>query len=136
MGETQSPIPDSSSIEFFKEISSKHGKISSVKASKDCDQIFYINRRHGDTISVYLTNLYTIGIADYLDIRNNYPEVNCIVTVSAWNGYTSGAKNIALKDRVGLFVMPEYMGAMNVQRFWAYVKKDDKGEPLSFGGRA
>lgn len=128
MGKIQNSVPDPSSIDFFKNITSRHEKILRIEADMNCAQIFHAYRWNGDVISVYLTNLYTVGVADYLDIRNHHPEINCIVTVSAWNGYTSAAKNIALGEKVGLFVIAEYLGAMNVQEYWAYIKKNDKGD--------
>ena len=58
-------------------------------------QIFTVRRRQGTDIVVYLSDLYTIGMADYLKIRDNHPEVNCIVTAS---GYNSELRDAARSD--------------------------------------
>ena len=119
----QTDRPRSESIEFFKKAVSGHSHVDDVIVVND--QRYKVLRKSGRPIELYLTDLYTVGITDYLDIRSRNPEVNCIVTISAWNGYTRQAKEQAAGERVGLFLMKEFMPALRLARFWNYVKKDD-----------
>lgn len=84
------------------------------------EHIYDVKTKRGVAIRVHLSNLYTLGMADYLKIRSVDKEINCIVVGSTWNSYTAEAKQQAVKDRIGLFDVPEFMGAIHYVRFWSY----------------
>jgi len=130
MGDNQAEKPRKESIAFFEKAIPRHDKVVQLKKLEE--QVYEITRLTGGKVVVYLTNLYTVGLADYYDIRERHPEVNCIVTISNWNSYTRQAKEQANSDHFGLFVFEEFMGALNVEQQWKYVKKDSKGKPESF----
>jgi hypothetical protein len=87
------------------------------------DQLFAVVRTYGDTLYVWLSDVYTLGEAEYLFLRGKTPEINCIVSVSGYNRYTDEAKEQAIRDRVGLFKIGEFLGALNVKDFWTYVPR-------------
>ncbi|HVE44893.1 MAG TPA: hypothetical protein VNC84_07165 [Gammaproteobacteria bacterium] len=125
MNEERDDLPDESEIIFFKKILSSHDKIS--RFSEIDPQQFNIERGQGlSSVMVYLSGFYIIGIADCMDIIEEYSDVNCIVTSSSWKSYTKDAKEYASSKRIGLFDISEFMGALNRDDFWNYVKKDNK----------
>jgi hypothetical protein len=130
MNENRQDRPRDKSIEFFKIAMWDHSKVNRLIAITD--QRYKVLLENGELVNVYLTDLYTVGIADYLNIRSQFPQVNCIVTISRWNGYTRRAKESARRSQIGLFVMVEFMGALHRKDFWNYVKTNDKGEPEHF----
>lgn len=119
-------VPDYKSIEFFEQkILQGHSRITSF--SRTGYQTFAIKRKRGDTLHVYLTDLYTIGIADYLNIRNSTDCISAIVTASGYNEYTDEAKRESLQDHIGLFTMGEFKGALNYENYWEYTVTKKNG---------
>lgn len=120
--------PKQVSIKLFREAVPNHSNVDILDPISN--QLYRITRFKGDPIIVYLTDVYTVGIAEYHHIRSGHPEVTCIVTMSQWNGYTRQAKEQAAADKIGLFVFVEFMGALNNVRYWKYAKKNSNGEPI------
>lgn len=102
------PRPDSIKA-FIKYVSSK----TFVKNIEKLDlQILKINREEKSSIIVYLTNIYVVSEADVIEILSDNPNIDCIVTVSAWNKYTKTANSEAKKNNIGLFKFKEFLGAV------------------------
>lgn len=77
----------------------------------DGEQLLNITRNRKPDICVFMTNIYIVSIADVADIQAVH-QVDAIVTMSAWNGYTSEAKQYARENGVGLFLFRELLGAV------------------------
>ena len=75
---------------------------------------------------VLLVNVYTLGLADVIEARNEFPELNHVVTASAWNSYTKEAKQTAAANGMGVFVVGEFMGAIHSKDPIKYKKKAKK----------
>ena len=112
------PRPDS--IAFFEKGSKAHKMVASVE--KLSEQRYEIKRGGKSNLKVYLTNLYIVGIADVHEIKNKFPEVDCIVTISGWNSYSEEAKEFCKFLEIGLFKYSEYYGALyyDNDRFYNY----------------
>ena len=76
-------------------------------------QRYLLKRRGMDSVRVFLTNVYTLGIADYLAISQAHQDIDAIVTLSGYNTYTPEAKAQALQNGTGLFKFKELMGALH-----------------------
>ncbi|MFF8925566.1 hypothetical protein ACF1A4_30425 [Streptomyces albidoflavus] len=76
-------------------------------------RLYEISRRGRTDVNLYITNLYTVGVADVQEILDDHPSVTCILTVSVWNSYTRQAKEYAKSNKVGLFLFYELKGALN-----------------------
>jgi hypothetical protein len=123
MMEGQSDRPSTQTIKFFNETVRGHNKVEAVIPLSD--QVFRIDRSDDrGQIIAYVTDLYTIGFAEFVEIKGRHTGINCVVTMSAWNEYTSGAKRYAIENRMGLFTFSEFMGALNWSLFWKYTKKE------------
>ncbi len=46
---------------------------------------------NGRIYKIYLTDIYTVSLADVMELSSSY-DIDAIVTISAWNGYTLEAK--------------------------------------------
>jgi hypothetical protein len=118
------PIRDQ--IEFFRSAMKGHSKV--LRCETEDGQIFRLERTMELTpITCYLTNLYAVGEADVIRVAALGNDVDCIVTMSAWNGYTRQAKEFARGRKMGLFTFREFMGALHWAKFWAYAAKDEDG---------
>ncbi|MEU2757810.1 hypothetical protein OHA63_19080 [Streptomyces anulatus] len=90
--------------------------------------VYKIFRTGKTDVVVYVTNIYTVGVADVQEILEEHPSVTCILTVSAWNHYTGQAKDYAKSISVGLFKFYEWMGALNYDghAFLDYIAPRDR----------
>ncbi|MGC4019223.1 MAG: hypothetical protein QM793_08395 [Muricomes sp.] len=59
-----------------------------------------------------MTNIYIVSETDVEEILLSFPEIDCIVTVSAWNSYTGQAKILSISKGIGLFKFKEFLGAL------------------------
>lgn len=83
-----------------------------------------VRRNSGlSNLTVFLIDAYTLGEGKVSEIINLNRDINCIVTISAWNQYTSEAKHLAKENKIGLFSFKEFMGAVyyNGNKFLDYV---------------
>lgn len=79
--------PRKESLEFFERVLNGHSKV--LRFSKRDSQVFDVERREDlGSLVVLLTDLYTVGLADVIQAQDMMAGLNCIVTVSNWNGYT------------------------------------------------
>src|SRR5690348_16039997 len=76
--------------------------------SRTGPQMIHIEREEHSSLRVYLTNIYTVSESDLFEILSENPLVDAIVTMSAWNGYTSGAKEFCKERSIGLFKFKEF----------------------------
>lgn len=89
-------------------------------------QILEITKRNGTCLRVFVVDIYIVGEADVHEILSIDPDTNCIVALSQWNSYTSAAKALCKKQRIGLFTFDEFMGAIyrDGKKFLDYVPQD------------
>ncbi len=121
--------PRQESIQFFEKVLRTHGKVSRFR--KRDAQVFEIERDGiSSSIVVLLTDLYTVGLADVVQAQDVVDDLDCIVTMSNWNGYTREGKEHAKEHRIGLFLLSEFMGSLWKKDFWDYVKLDENGRPI------
>jgi hypothetical protein len=74
-------------------------------------------------ILVHLTNIYVVSQAEVYEIMAQHKHLNAIVTISNWNSYFEKGKEVARENIIGLFLMNEFMGALNFEgdRFINYL---------------
>lgn len=128
--EGQADKPTLSQMEFFKARIEGHDKVSEIELLSEPGmprgQVYRLHRTGSlQPINIYLTNLYTAGEADLMEMASKVGNLDCIVTMSNWNQYTTDARRFALSKKIGLFDMSEFMGALNFAAVWKYIKKDN-----------
>lgn len=122
-------------IRFVEDVLSSHPKV--VDFSRHDDIVFEIQRPDGvSDITAVLVNRYTLGLADVLRAKREFPGMNCIVTSANWNHYTSDAKQYGIENGICVFNVSEFFGSLHWTEMIKYVppaldKKDDKRERKS-----
>ena len=82
-----------------------------------------VSRWSQSDIHIYLSNQYTIAMADVIEILEEAPDTTCIVSTMDYNHYTAEAKEYARDQDIGLFKSKEFLGAVyyDGDRFLDYV---------------
>lgn len=112
-----------SSIEFFKKTLLTHTRVSDFKQIENT--YFYVSRVDNlPDLHVLLVDIYTISQADVIRAKKEYPNMDCFVTGSKWNSYTTQAKNYGKRNHIGVFNISEFLGALWKRKPFKYVKKD------------
>lgn len=119
-------VPRPESIETFIRYLSSNPVVISIKHKET--QLIEIIRNGKSNLTVFLTNIYIVGLADVYEILSEVGHVDAIVTMSAWNSYTSEAKEECKRKNIGLFKFKEFMGAVyyDGQQFLDYIRPEDR----------
>jgi hypothetical protein len=119
------PWPNSyGHFDFFERTMTSHRRITSV--AKEVSGLYRLTRSNGETIRVFICECYSFGVAEYMETLEQLGDVNAIVINSAWCGYTYDAKLQCRREHVGLFMIGEFMGALNQRDFWRYLTDTQK----------
>lgn len=100
------------------------GSSSTVASVQALSRFHYVVKRPGKTdLVLYLTNKYILSVADVMEILDEAPETNCIVSTMDYNQYSPEAKAHCMDLGVGLFRVVELLGAVyyDGDRFLNYV---------------
>ena len=116
-----------SAITFFKRVLRTHNRVESFTRSDDI--LFRLQLITGEVMEVLLVSEYTVGVAAVIHAIDEFPDINHIVTSGVWFGYTEEAKQYGLDHNVGVFVIDEFLGALNWANPIKYTKKDPDGNP-------
>jgi len=117
-----------STIKFFETALNGHDRVIEVQRSDDI--LFGITLVNNSVVNALLLNEYTLGIAAVLKARKEFPDAQHIVTGSDWNGYTMDAKQYGWDNNIGIFIIGEFLGALNCSNPIRYYKKDENGNPV------
>ena len=90
--------------------------------------LIVVRRDTGPALRTFMTNIYIVSLADVHEIFADAGEVEAIVTMSAWNGYTVEAKALCKEKGVGLFTFKEFLGAVHYagDRFLDYIPPEKR----------
>lgn len=91
-------------------------------------QLLHIKRVDKPDLTIFLTNIYIVAVADVYEILARYSEIDAIVTMSAWNSYTNEAKESCRTKGAGLFQFKELLGAVYYtgDKFLDYEAPDER----------
>jgi hypothetical protein len=84
-----------------------------------------VERPGMSTLLVHMSNIYIFSYSDFEDALGVNPNIDVIVSMSAWNSYTKEVKENARAGSVGVFSFVEFLGAVNFdgQKFLNYKPK-------------
>jgi hypothetical protein len=105
-------------INFFEEAMRKHSAVESL--TRISEQYYRLERTNGDTLLVYLSGIYVLGLFDYHDLVHQYPGLSSIVLAGPWQNFSPDAKEQAVSDGVGLFKVKGLMGSLRRDDHWNY----------------
>jgi hypothetical protein len=130
----ESDTPRRETISYFERVIENHDKVVSVE--KIGEYYYCLTLNSLKKYKVYLTNLYTVSIANVVELSTKYDDINAIVTMSSWNSYTMEAKEYGKSIGVGVFIFRELMGAINYGKPEDYYSGFDKdGNKIYEGAR-
>lgn len=109
---------------FFESQLRLHSKIS--KFEKIQDGLYKIAIKGGRELKIFICECYSFGVAEYYEVVEKLGEVDAIVINSNWCGYSPDAKQHCRELSIGVFKIGEFMGAVNLQRFWEYIAPDER----------
>lgn len=119
-------LPRPESIQALQRYLSSNPVVAKTELSKP--QLLIVRRTDKPDLTIFLTNVYIVGEADVYEIFAIHRELNAIVTMSAWNGYTNKAKELCRARGVGLFEFKELLGAVyhTGEKFLDYEAPDER----------
>ncbi|MCQ6267138.1 hypothetical protein M1K46_15885 [Fictibacillus sp. WQ 8-8] len=106
-------IPRPESIQYFLDAIGGHNKVRKIEQVEE--QLFKITKTNGRKVLVHLTNIYAVSEAEVIEIMSSHSHIDAIVTISNWNSYSVSGKEVAKANKIGLFLMDEFMGALNFE---------------------
>ncbi len=106
-------IPRPESIQYFLDAIGGHNKVRKIEQVEE--QLFKITKTNGRKVLVHLTNIYVVSEAEVIEIMSSHNHIDAIVTISTWNSYSVNGKEVAKANKIGLFLMDEFMGALNFE---------------------
>ena len=133
MPDSYTEFPRPESIRFFEQAMRGHDKVVNIK--KLSDSYYEITRRGLSTIRVFVSNYYALSLSDYYDVKDDYSDIDCLITISKWNSVTNEAYIQGKNNLVGVFTMEEFLGALNVDRPYTYIRPIDRENNDRFGFR-
>ncbi len=97
--------PSRVSQEYFEEQMNAHTKVRGV--TKLSPSQWDLTLVDGAVVHVFMTDVYTFSASDYALLRAKFPDVNCIVSASGWNHFSSQAEEEAAAEGI----MTVHLGA-------------------------
>ena len=101
-----------------------HRKVTSLEP--EATGVYHLKRENGDTLRVFICECYAFGVAEYMETVQQLGDVNAVVINSHWCGYSPDAKRHCRDQKVGLFAIAEFMGALHREDYWAYLTDNEK----------
>jgi predicted nucleotidyltransferase len=92
------------------------------------DAVFVVECRNGSRLRVFVTNNYFFTEYTYEKVLTQDPNISAIVCSNPYSSYSEASKERCITDNVGLFTLPEFMGALNFEgeRFINFLYREDK----------
>ena len=120
-----------SHISWFQRLLQTHGNVRNVTRSRDL--LFELDRvRQRDQLKALCCNEYTMGITSVHRALSEFGRIDVIYIGGGWCGYTEEAKRYCLESKIGLYVTDEMSGALWLDDYWAYHRKDRDGNPVYY----
>lgn len=103
---------------FFEQRMKGHGRVGGYSGK---GQGVYEVKRDGGTLRVFICDCYAFGVAQYMEAVGHLGKLDAVVINSNWCGYSDEVKLHCNMERVGVFTIGEFMGALNRPDFWNYL---------------
>jgi hypothetical protein len=120
-----------SQITWFERLLRTHGNVAAV--SRRDDILFdVIRKKQRDQVVALCCEEYTAGITVVQRALAEFHRVDIVYIGGGWCGYTAQAKEFCVSNRIGIYVSDEMTGALWADDYWAYHKRDQKGDPIYY----
>ena len=115
-------------IRSFEDALRGHSKVEEFERLRDI--LFRLTLYDFTETYVLLLDEYTLGLAALLKALGEFPEAKFIANGANWNGYTPEAKQYGWDNDIGVFIMGEFLGALNWDEPIKFHRKDKDGNPV------
>lgn len=90
--------------------------------------VFIVEKKNGTRLRVFVTHTYFFTEYTYDKVLSEDPNISAIICSSPYASYTDSAKERCIADEVGLFTLPEFMGAVNFEgdKFLNFLLSEDR----------
>jgi hypothetical protein len=110
---------------FFEDRMKQHSSIKKLnRLNRLGDGLYEIQKMNGDTLRTFICECYSYGVAEYIETKDNHGEIDAVVINSLWCEYTMEAKHFCFDEEVGLFVIADFMAAINQDDHWRYLTEE------------
>lgn len=90
--------PSFASQKYFEELMEGHSRVREV--TKLSPSRWDLTLTDGTLIRIFITDVYTFSASDYALLRAAHPDVQCIVSASGWNHFSTQAQEDATADGI------------------------------------
>ena len=116
---------------FFEKRMDEHGQVLSCK--EEASGIYTLTRKRGHPLRIFICECYSFGVAEYMEVVDKIGKIDVVIINSIWCGYTWEAKLHCRKLKVGLFMIGEFMAALNRDDYWNYLTDEQKEDSKEKG---
>ena len=90
--------------------------------------LFIVEKKNGTRLRVFVTHTYFFTEYTYDKVLSENPNVSAIICSSPYASYTDSAKERCIEDEIGIFTLPEFMGAINFEgdKFINFLLSDER----------
>ena len=111
---------------YFLNILRNHNKVSKIVELNKDKGYFKLYLKDSRELKLFICECYCFSVAEYEEALSNLKEIDAVVINSSWCGYTSDVKDYCKAQKVGIFKISEFLGAINLKNFWNYIPPDER----------
>lgn len=107
---------------FFEKRMGAHEKVATLKEINE--GLYELTTINGRLLRIFICECYAFGMAEYFESVENLGHLDVIIIDSNWCGYATEVKRYCRDNKIGLFKVGEFMGALNREDYWNYLTDD------------
>lgn len=104
---------------FFEERMRDHNRVNSFVNQNV--GLYEIELTGGRRLNVFICECYSFGMAEYIEVCENYGALDAVVISSNWCSYSIEVKHHCMEHQVGIFDIRGFMAAINRREYWTYL---------------
>ena len=109
---------------FFEHRMRTHSRVASLVPMDT--GLYLLATDTGKSLVVFICDCYSYGVAEYIETISKIGNVDVVIINSVWCGYTDDVKLQCREERVGIFNIKDFMGALNRPDYWLYLNEYDR----------
>ena len=110
--------------DFFEQRMHEHSKVN--KVNKITPSLYDILLIDGRVIRIFVCECYSFDTAEYIEVCQEFGQVNAVVINSNWCGYSPSVKRHCMSQKVGVYDIRGFMAAINKRKYWEYLTEDEE----------
>ncbi len=117
---------------FIEKFLANHSFIKNMEQWNNA--IFWVSLKDGRSLKVFVTNTYYFTEYTFNKILTVDPNIDTIICSNPYASYSMDAKVLCILEKIGLFSLKEFMGAIRKQGqdFLNYLLKEERQERIQY----